>query len=103
MTAAGGAADGAAQIASNAPRLRRVGLNHLPPKIPPGSRLPAGAIHSGYARALRQGEYMIRLDGVCIHTSLVPRPQALQLAADARSGVRQKVQFVNTEPVRCYI
>lgn len=91
---------GNAQIAAGAPRLRRVGVAQLPPKVPPGSRLPQGAIHVNYARALRQGEYMIRLDAVCIHTGLVPRPRALKLAADARRGARQKVQFVNTEDVR---
>ena len=81
-------------------RLRKLGLNNLPLKVPPGIGLPAGAISASYARPLRQGEYMIRLDALCLHTILAPREAALQLARDAVAGNRRRVQFVMTELVR---
>lgn len=50
---------GAVVIAGGA-SLRKLGVNNLPPKVPPGSGLPEGAVASSYTSALRQGEYMVR-------------------------------------------
>jgi hypothetical protein len=87
-------------ISQGGPQLRKLGLAHLPPKVPMGSGLPPGAIAASYTKGIRQGEYMVRLDALCIHTSLVPRQSARQLAHDAQAGVHTKVQFVMTEQVQ---
>jgi hypothetical protein len=42
---------------------------------------------------------MIRLDALCIHTSLVPCQSARQLARDAKARAQKKVHFVITEQV----
>ena len=86
-------------IMSTHARLRKLGLNNLPLKAPPGLGLTPGAICATYATPLRQGEYMIRLDALCLHTSLVARENALQLARDAAAGNRRRVQFVMTDQV----
>ena len=85
------------------PHLRKLGLAHLPPKVPPGSGLPDGAIAATYTRGVRQGDYMIRLEALSIHTCLVPRSAARRLARDAQAGTKRRVHFVITEQVRCRI
>lgn len=86
-------------VAEGASRLRRMPLSALPPKMPPGLDLPEGAISSEFARQLRLGDYMIRLDSSCIHTSLLPRGCALDLAKKGLNGESPRIQFVSTEKV----
>jgi hypothetical protein len=83
-----------------ASHMRKLGINNLPPKVPPGSRLGPGAIASSYTRPIRQGDYMIRLDTLCLHTSLVAKEPALRMARDAQQGIQRRVQFVIVEEVR---
>lgn len=86
-------------VAEGASRLRRMPMSALPPKLPPGLDLPEGAISAEFARRLRLGDYMIRLDSSCIHTSLQPRERALEFARIALRGESPKIQFVSTEKV----
>lgn len=86
-------------VAEGASRLRRMPMSALPPKLPPGLDLPEGAISSEFARRLRLGDYMIRLDSSCIHTSLQAREHALEFARIALRGESPKIQFVSTEKV----
>jgi hypothetical protein len=86
-------------VAEGASRLRRMPMSALPPKMPPGLDLPEGAISAEFARRLRLGDYMLRLDSSCIHTSLKPRECAIQLTRTALKGDSSKIQFVSTEKV----
>jgi hypothetical protein len=86
-------------MVSKGASLRKLGIGHLPPKVPPNSHLGQGAISSQYTAGLRQGEYMIRLDALVLHTSLVAKEAALRMARDALSGNTRRVQFVITEQV----
>lgn len=87
-------------IVHGGPHLRKLGLAHLPPKVPPGSGLRNGAIAATYARGVRQGDYMVRLEALSIHTCLVPRSAAQRLVKDAQAGTKRRVHFVITEQVR---
>ena len=86
-------------VAEGASRLRRMPMSALPPKLPPGLDLPDGAISAEFARRLRLGDYMLRLDSSCIHTSLQPRERAVEFSRTALRGNSPKIQFVSTEKV----